>query len=106
MGNYLDKLRRFEKNETKVERHPAPAPTLPAFTGEGVNAKPDWLAAWRDVAQITSGLTAEDPRLQPVLAGLSACDRAFEGGDWDAFQTARTALLTVMKGQPGDGLGH
>ena len=48
----------------------------------------DWLAEWRHLAAITSGLTPEDSRLQPVLAALDVCDTAFLAGDYPAFMQA------------------
>src|SRR5262245_50098962 len=40
MGRYLEKLKRFEKSETRAERHPAPAPTIPASIVEDVVIEP------------------------------------------------------------------
>jgi hypothetical protein len=64
----------------------------------GRSARPSWLTAWRELAEITSGITSEDPRLQSVFAALHSCDTAFEADDWPAFQEARKGLLRVMQG--------
>ncbi len=60
---------------------------------DGVKAQPradgaDWLAEWRTLARITDGITADDPRFQPVMATLEQCDAAFLANDWLAFQQA------------------
>ena len=60
-------------------------------------AKPDWLREWREVAAISSGLTAEDVRLPLVMSALGVCDAAFEAGNWSAFQEARTGVVRAMK---------
>ena len=60
---------------------------------DGVKAQPradgaDWLAEWHRLARITHGITADDPRFQPVMAALDQCDVAFLANDWLAFQQA------------------
>ena len=50
--------------------------------------EPHWLAAWREVAALTHGITDRDPRFFPVMAALNRCDDAFQKGDWPAFQQA------------------
>ncbi len=47
-----------------------------------------WLAAWRELAAITNGITADDLRFQPVMTALEQCDTAYLAGDWPAFQQA------------------
>ena len=49
---------------------------------------PDWLNAWRQVRDMTHGITSEDPRLPAILAAIDRCDSAFAAGDWEAFQKA------------------
>ena len=56
----------------------------------------DWLAKWRHLAAISSGLTPEDSRLQPVLAALDACDTAFLAGDYPAFMHAAVKVEEAM----------
>ena len=60
-----------------------------------------WLTAWRELATLTAGLTAEDPRLQTVLTALNVCDMAFEADDWTAFEKARKEVLRGRKGIQG-----
>src|SRR6185369_5700466 len=48
------------------------------------NDRTSWLTAWREVAEISSGLTNEDVRLPLVMAALASCDTAFEADDWAA----------------------
>ncbi len=61
--------------------------------GDAVRTQPRadteaWLAAWREVAKLTDGVKAEDPRCQLILAVIDQCYAAFERGDWPAFQQA------------------
>ena len=51
-------------------------------------AKPGWSTAWRELATLTAGILADDPRFPPVMAALQQCDSAFSGGDWPSFQQA------------------
>ena len=66
--------------------------------GPNVRIIKDWLTAWRGLAQMTYGLTPEDPRLQPVLAALDVCDAAFMADDWEAFEQAREGVRRAMEG--------
>ena len=61
-----------------------------------------WLDAWDELAQATSGITREDSRFNPVMDALDRCDRAFEQGDWMAFQKDANqvkALINVTEGE-------
>jgi hypothetical protein len=78
MGKYLDMARQL-----KAE---APKHT-------------DWLTAWRELAQLTYDITAEDARFQPVLRALDACDVAFCLGSWVKFQDAVQVVRAIVKGQ-------
>ena len=64
--------------------------------GKHPQTRPDWLAAWRELARLTYGITPEDQRLQPVLTALNVCDGAFAAGDWAAFQEARKGVIRAM----------
>lgn len=61
-----------------------------------LSPQPDWLTAWREVAAISSGLTAEDVRLPHVMAALGVCDAAFEADDWLSFQEAKAGVTRAM----------
>ena len=65
--------------------------------GRSQPAQPCWLTTWRELAEITSGLTADDPRLPPMLAALQSCDTAFAADNWLAFQESRQEVLRVMQ---------
>jgi hypothetical protein len=59
----------------------------------------DWLTAWREVAELTSGLTADDPRFPKVMVELLAWDEALQRGNWVAFrQTAARVRSAVTQG--------
>jgi hypothetical protein len=61
-------------------------------------AQDDWLAAWREVAELTSGLTADDPRLSVVMDEILAWDDAVERGNWVAFRQAAARVRRAMEG--------
>jgi light-regulated signal transduction histidine kinase (bacteriophytochrome) len=78
--NYLEKLKQLESDDAKT------------------NA--DWLTAWRELAAVTYGITDEDPRFEPVLRWLNACDVAFALDSWAGFYEAAEAVKRVAKGLP------
>jgi hypothetical protein len=57
----------------------------------------DWQPTWRELATLTSGLTANDPRLPGVLDALHACDDAYLSGDWEAFCQAAARIRSAVK---------
>lgn len=59
----------------------------------------DWLAAWRELATLTSGLTADDPRLSVVMAVLNECDDAYLNGNWVNFHHAAARVRSAMEGR-------
>ena len=56
----------------------------------------DWSPTWRELAELTAGLTAEDPRLPEVMAALNSCDDAYLNGDWEAFCGAVEQIRAAM----------
>lgn len=59
----------------------------------------DWLAAWREVAELTSGLTADDPRLPIVMDALLAWDDTVQRGNWVAFRQAAARVRSAIEGR-------
>lgn len=59
----------------------------------------DWLTAWREVAALTSGLTADDPRLPVVMAALNLWDDALQRGNWVAFRQTAARVRSAMEGR-------
>ena len=59
--------------------------------------QPDWLQEWREVAEISSGLTKDDPRLPSVMAALGGCDASFAADDWLSFQEAKSGVIRAME---------
>ena len=58
-----------------------------------------WLAAWRELAALTYGITGDDPRFPGVMAALNTCDEAYLNGNWGAFrQSAAGVRLAVERG--------
>jgi hypothetical protein len=60
-----------------------------------------WLTAWREVATLTAGLTAEDPRLPLILEAMEEGARAEEAGEEPGFVRATTRLHFLMQCVPG-----
>ena len=67
--NYLDKLRHLDQG-----LHLDPIEQTRSSMVHPV----DWAARWRTLAQMTSGLEQDDPRLDPVLSALAQCQHAHE----------------------------
>ena len=61
----------------------------------------DWLTRWRDLAQMTSGLESDDPRLTPILSCLAQCQRSHEAGDLDGFTKGTARVHRFMQFVPG-----
>lgn len=57
-----------------------------------------WLPTWQELASLTSGLPANDPRLAGVMAALNQCDDAYLGGNWLAFRQAAARVRSAMAG--------
>jgi len=58
----------------------------------------DWMNEWRDLAQVTCGILAEDPRFEPVMRGLNVCDTAFSLDSWALFQEGAEQVKQIAKG--------
>lgn len=56
---------------------------------------------WRELAQMTSGLEAEDPRVTPVLSALAACEVCDKAGDRSGFEHAAERVKRLMQFVPG-----
>ena len=65
--------------------------TLPVLSG------PDrWLKRFRRLAELTSGITGDDPRFSSIMQLLNQCDEAYVHGQDDAFiQSARQVAALV-----------
>jgi len=59
----------------------------------------DWLQAWRNLAAMTGGITKDDWRFPGIMDLLNGCDKAFESGNWAAFQrlAERVKALCLRK---------
>jgi len=57
----------------------------------------DWLAAWRELARVTSGIEQGDARFEPVMRWLNACDVAFSLGSWDTFCEAAAEVKRIAR---------
>ena len=57
-------------------------------SGNGQEGAQGWRAAWHELADLTSGVTADDPRFAGVMAALDQCDVAYHDGNREAFHQA------------------
>lgn len=62
--------------------------------------KPNWLKAWRELAEVSSGLTKGDPRLERVMRWLNVCDTAFSLDSWPGFCEGAAQVREIMRGGP------
>ena len=67
--------------------------------GKVREVKRDWSPSWRELAALTYGITANDPRLPVVMAALNACDTAYLANDWAAFQQAGLTVRQRVEGR-------
>ena len=65
-----------------------------------VSSRNQWRRGWHVLAQLAPGIPAQDPRYQPILHALEACDQAFEADAWDDFQAAARHILTILAAAP------
>jgi hypothetical protein len=65
-------------------------------TKESMVPKKPWLAAWRELATLTYGINAQDPRLGPALTALNSCDKAFASDDWARFQRGANDVKEIV----------
>lgn len=62
---------------------------------------PDWLDQWRQLAGLTHGLTAQDPRLNAIVDALADCDRHYKAEDLAAFTETAQRVRRLMAFAPG-----
>ena len=60
--------------------------------GKVREATRDWSPTWRELAELTGNLPANDPR----LPWLAACDDAYLNGDWEAFCHAAARIRSAV----------
>jgi hypothetical protein len=70
---------------------------IQALEGETPKTHKDWLAAWRELAQITYGITAEDSRFERVMMWMNVADEAFKIDSWGTFQEAAAEVKRIAK---------
>ncbi len=81
---------------------PTQAERLLSLAPHKVQIIHDWLGAWRELAQITLGITEEDRRLGTIMTLLDQCDAAFEQDNWTVFQqTAESVKRLVEENEIG-----
>jgi hypothetical protein len=62
----------------------------------GSPIRPNWLPAWRELAQLTRDITEDDPRFPDALAALDLADESFLADDWAGFQRAKTEIIKIV----------
>lgn len=58
----------------------------------------EWLVVWRELAEVTSGITKDDPRLERIMRWLNVCDTAFTLGSWPGFCEAAEQVREIVRG--------
>jgi len=62
----------------------------------------NWLSAWRELTNLTLGITGDDPRFKPIMAALENCDEMYLSNNWPAFlQAAQQVREAVEWGRAG-----
>ena len=86
----LEPGKKYDLSTKQVER-------LLALAPERVRViKPNWLAAWRELAEITNGIEKSDRRFHSICDGLDQCDQCFEQDDFPAFQQAASQVKKIF----------
>jgi hypothetical protein len=67
----------------------------PSDPGPGPKTSADWLGHWRELAQVTYGITADDPRYEPVMRWLNVCDASFQLDSWGNFKEAAEEVKRI-----------
>lgn len=81
---------------------PVEIPTAQAYRliikaqGKVQEAERDWSPTWRELATLSSGLTADDPRLRVVMDALNECENGYLDGNWEAFRLAAEGLRRAV----------
>lgn len=71
----------------------------PIETPPAPRSSADWLAAWRQLADATDGITGNDPRFEPVMRWLDVCDTAYLMESWPTFCEAAEEVKRIAKGK-------
>ncbi len=87
-----------------------PPANLPVYEVLGPHGKPGdvvrsqaradtaaWLAAWREVAKLTDGMTKDCLGFETVMVTLEQCDTAFLANDWPGFQRAAVQVRLAVQ---------
>jgi hypothetical protein len=64
-------------------------------------AQVDWPVIWRELAQVTDGLSPDDARVGPVLFALAVCEARYKAGDLDGFTISAERVRRLMAFVPG-----
>lgn len=61
----------------------------------------NWHQEWRSLAQVSGCLSGGDPRFDPILAALAACDSAYKSGDRLRFMKEAGHVMRISAFVPG-----
>ena len=73
----------------------------PAAPYHPASGAPDWLMLWQRVAQLSGGISSQDPRRDPMLNALAECEAAYRAKDEALFATATDRVTSVACYVPG-----
>lgn len=75
--DYLQKIKNLEEDTPKTQA--------------------EWMQGWRELAEVTSGISTQDPRFERFMRWLDVADAAFALDSWSDFQEAARMLKEVAK---------
>ncbi len=58
---------------------------------------PDWLTAWRELAQATNGITKEHPVFGAIMQAMEHAHTTYLGNDYPGFQRAAAKLYWLLR---------
>ena len=96
-------------HETKVEQRPYRCPncktsrcwwskdTVLCFQCNPPSV-PQWRDLWREVAELSGGITMDDPRYTSLLEAMQQCEKAFMAIDYAEFQCGMMRMRRAAQG--------
>lgn len=62
---------------------------------------PSWLQQWQRLARVSGMISEEDPRYDPILVALGACQNAYKAGDQLRFTKEADHVMRLAAFVPG-----
>ncbi len=65
-----------------------------------ISTKENWLAAWRELAELTLGIEEDDTRFYSLNLALDACEQAYTASNWALFKSASRRIKNLVQDPP------